>query len=81
VTQEAEIRRIIVRSQIRQIVFDTLSQKNPSQKKRAGGVAPGVGPEFKPQHHKNKNNNKNKQTNKKNLTSRVKKELKATEAP
>jgi hypothetical protein len=28
--------------------------KNPSQKKRAGGVAQGVDPEFKPQYHKKK---------------------------
>jgi hypothetical protein len=45
-TREAEIRRIEVRSQPRQIVFKTLS---PTQK-RAGGVAQGVGPEFKPQY-------------------------------
>jgi hypothetical protein len=32
---------------------ETLSQKNPSQK-RASGTAQGVGPEFKPQYHKNK---------------------------
>jgi hypothetical protein len=32
-TQEAEIRRIEVRSQPKQIVPKTLSQKNPSQKK------------------------------------------------
>jgi hypothetical protein len=31
----------------RQIVCETLSRKNPSQK-MAGGVAQGVGPEFKP---------------------------------
>jgi hypothetical protein len=37
----------------RQIVHETLSPKNPSQK-RAGGVAQGVGPEFKPQYHKKK---------------------------
>jgi hypothetical protein len=30
---------------------ETLSQKNPSQK-RAGGVAQDAGPEFKPQYHK-----------------------------
>jgi hypothetical protein len=35
-----------------QIVRKTLSQKNPSQKKRPGGVAQGVGPEFKPQYLK-----------------------------
>jgi hypothetical protein len=32
-TQEAEIRRIEVQSQLGQIVHKTLSQKNPSQKK------------------------------------------------
>jgi hypothetical protein len=36
-TQEAEIRRIMVQSQPRQIIRETLSQKIPSQKK-AGGV-------------------------------------------
>jgi hypothetical protein len=45
-TQEAEI-RTTVQSQLGQIVVETLSQKNPSQK-RAGEVAQGVGPEFKP---------------------------------
>jgi hypothetical protein len=40
-----------VQSQPRQIVHETLSQKNPSQK-RAGGVAQGVGSEVKPQFHK-----------------------------
>jgi hypothetical protein len=54
-TQKAEIRRIMVQSQPRQIVCETLSQKNPSQK-MAGGEAQGVGPEFKPQYSKNKNN-------------------------
>jgi hypothetical protein len=52
-TQEAEIRRIVGWSQPRQIVCETLSQKNPSQK-RAGEVAQGLGPEFKPQYHKKK---------------------------
>jgi hypothetical protein len=52
-TQEAEFRRIMVWSQARQIVHETLSQKNPSQK-RAGGVAPGIDPEFKPQYCKKK---------------------------
>jgi hypothetical protein len=52
-TQEAEIRRIAVQSQPRQIVRKSLSQKIPSQK-RAGGVAQGVGPEFKPQYCKKK---------------------------
>jgi hypothetical protein len=32
-TQEAEIRRIMVQSQLRQTVCETLSRKNPSQKK------------------------------------------------
>jgi hypothetical protein len=35
------------------IVFETLSQKKPSQK-RAGGVTQGIGLEFKPQYHKSK---------------------------
>jgi hypothetical protein len=39
--QEVEIRRIVVQSQPRQIVRETLSQKNPSQK-RIGGVAQSV---------------------------------------
>jgi hypothetical protein len=52
-TQEAEIRRIVVQSQPRQIVLETLSQKNPPQK-RTGGVAQGEGPEFKPQYQKKK---------------------------
>jgi hypothetical protein len=47
-TQEAEIRRIMVRSQSRQIVHEILSQKT-LHKNRAGGVAQGEGPEFKSQ--------------------------------
>jgi hypothetical protein len=54
-TQEAEIRRIKVRSQ--PIVRKTLSQKTLHKKERTGGLAQGVGPEFKPQFHKNKNKN------------------------
>jgi hypothetical protein len=46
-----EIWRIEVQNQPSQIVFETLSGKNPSQKK-AGGVTPGLGPEYKPQYHK-----------------------------
>jgi hypothetical protein len=46
-TQEAEIRRIMVQSQLGEVGSETLSQKNPSQK-RAGGVAQGVGPKFIP---------------------------------
>jgi hypothetical protein len=51
--QEAEIRRVTVRSQPRQTVHENLSQGNPSQK-RAGGMLQGVGPEFKPQYWKKK---------------------------
>jgi hypothetical protein len=40
--QEAEIRRIVVQSQSRKIDHETLSRKNPSQKRA----------EFKPQNHK-----------------------------
>jgi hypothetical protein len=36
-TQEAEIRKMVVQSQPKQIVHETLSQKHPSQK-RAGGA-------------------------------------------
>jgi hypothetical protein len=57
VTQEAQIRKIRVWSQPRQIVHETLSQKNLSQK-RTGGVTQMVqhlpcnprGPKFKPQY-------------------------------
>jgi hypothetical protein len=35
--EEAKIRRIVVRSQPRQIVHKTLSQKHPSQKKKKKG--------------------------------------------
>jgi hypothetical protein len=51
-TQQAEIRRILVRSQSGQIVCETLSQKNNPSQKRAGGVAQGIGPEYKPQYCK-----------------------------
>jgi hypothetical protein len=53
-TQEAEIRRIMVRSQLGNTVHETLSQKT-LHKNRAGGVAQGEGPEFKPQYYKKKN--------------------------
>jgi hypothetical protein len=56
-TQEAEIRRITVRSWPGEIAHETLSQKNPSQK-RAGGVEQGVGPEFKSQYRKKKKRQK-----------------------
>jgi hypothetical protein len=59
-TQEAEIRRIAVQGQPRQIILETLAQKNPSHK-WAGGVAEGVGPEFKPQYHKKKKKKKEKE--------------------
>jgi hypothetical protein len=51
-TQEAEIRRMVVQSQSRQIIPKTLSRKSIT--KRAGGVAQGEGPEFKPQYWKKK---------------------------
>jgi hypothetical protein len=55
--QEAEIRRLAVQSQPRQIVCETLFWKSPSQK-RAGAVAQGVGPVFKPQYHHQKKKKK-----------------------
>jgi hypothetical protein len=53
-TQEAEIRRIMVQSQPRQIVSETLSQKKTHHKNRADGVVQGKGPKFKCQYHKKK---------------------------
>jgi hypothetical protein len=50
-TQEAEIRKISVRSQPKKTVRKTLSGKKPFTKKKVGGVGQGVGPEFKPQCH------------------------------
>jgi hypothetical protein len=58
-TQEAEIRRIRIQSQPRQIVCKTLSRKCTSQEK-ADGVAQGVGPEFKPQYRRKTKKQKNK---------------------
>jgi hypothetical protein len=52
-TQEAEIRRITVRSQPWANSSRDPILKNPSRK-RAGRVAQGVGPEFKPQLGKKK---------------------------
>jgi hypothetical protein len=49
VTQEAEIRRIMVQSQPWANNSRDPISKNPSQK-RAGGLTQGVGPEFKPQY-------------------------------
>jgi hypothetical protein len=57
-TQEAELRRITVQSHPGQIVHETLSQKNPPQKRRASEMAQGKGPEFKPQYHKKKKKNR-----------------------
>jgi hypothetical protein len=51
-TQEAEIRRIAVQSQPRQIGCKTLSQKIFN--KNRARVAQGEGPEFKFQYHKKK---------------------------
>jgi hypothetical protein len=54
-TLEAEIRRIEVWSQPRQIACKTLSPKHPPHtQKKAGGVAQGVSPEFRPQCKKKK---------------------------
>jgi hypothetical protein len=52
-TEEAEIRRIMVRSQPRQIVPQDLISKN-LHKNRAGGVAQGENPEFRSQYCKKK---------------------------
>jgi hypothetical protein len=51
-TQEAEIRRILVRSQPGQIVPRDPISKIPITKKGLGGMAQGVGPEFKSQYCK-----------------------------
>jgi hypothetical protein len=60
-TLEAEIRKIPVQSQPRQIVQETLFQKKKKKpkthknpQKRAGEVAQGVGPQFIPQSGKKK---------------------------
>jgi hypothetical protein len=50
-SQEAEIRRIRVGGQSRQIVRPCGGEK-PITEKGLGGVAQGVSPEFKPQYHK-----------------------------
>jgi hypothetical protein len=47
---DSSIKKIEVWNQSEQIVCETLSQNNPSQKK-AGGVTQVVGPEFKFQYH------------------------------
>jgi hypothetical protein len=56
-TQEAEIRRITVRSHPWQIVLETLSQRYLTQE-TAGGVPQGVGPGFKRQYCQKKKNQK-----------------------
>jgi hypothetical protein len=53
-TQEAEISRIEFRSQPRQIICETLSQKT-FHKNSAGEMAQGKGSEFKPQYRKYNN--------------------------
>jgi hypothetical protein len=53
--------RIVVQSQPRQIVCETLSQ-NTLHKNRAGGAAQGEGPQFKPQYHKTNKETKNLMT-------------------
>jgi hypothetical protein len=58
-TQETEIRRITVGSQLEQIVREIPSRKNSTQK-RVGGVAQGVGPEFKSPYHTHKTKQKKK---------------------
>jgi hypothetical protein len=66
VTQEVEIRRIMLQSQPEENSFqDPVSKKN-LHKKRAGGVTQVVGPEFKHQYCNNNNNNKKKKKKKKN---------------
>jgi hypothetical protein len=50
--QEVEIRRIEVKSQSGQIVRETLSRKNPSQKGLVEWLR--AGPEFKPQYWRKK---------------------------
>jgi hypothetical protein len=55
-TQEAETRRINVRSQQGQTVPQDPISKNPS-KNRAGRVAQSEGPEFKPQYWEKKKQN------------------------
>jgi hypothetical protein len=53
VTQETEIQSIEVQSQPGQIISDTLSQKNPTQK-RTGGVVQGCRPSSNPSTAKKK---------------------------
>jgi hypothetical protein len=59
-TQEAEIRRITVRSQPGQIIQENLSRKT-HHKNKSGWVAQGEGPEFKLQYRKKKKKKKKKE--------------------
>jgi hypothetical protein len=55
VTQEEEIRKIMVQRQLGQIVYKTLSRKHLSQKKGCGlaqGIVPDLKPQFCPPHQK-----------------------------
>jgi hypothetical protein len=56
-TQEAEIRKMVIQSQPRQISSQDPISKIPNTK-RAGGVAQGVGPEFKLRYSKKKKKRK-----------------------
>jgi hypothetical protein len=57
-TQEAEIRRITVRSQPHANNLRDHILKNTITKNRAGGVTQGEGPEFNPSPHKKEHINK-----------------------
>jgi hypothetical protein len=62
-TQEAEIRRIAVQSQPRQIICETLSRKRCSTKKGLMEVVQGVGPKFKSQYYQKKKEHRPKDQN------------------
>jgi hypothetical protein len=78
-TQKAEIRRIMVQSQPRQIVSARPSLKKPFTKIGAGEVAQGDSPEFKPQYRKKKKNKKTSEFNPKQRTmgSKIKQTIKS----
>jgi hypothetical protein len=61
-TQEAEIRRIMVQSQPRQIIQKTLFWKKTHHKNRASVPAQGESPEFKPQYCKKKKRKRERET-------------------
>jgi hypothetical protein len=54
--REAEIRRLVIQSQLGEIVLQDSILKNPftKKKKMAGGMAQGVGSKFKPRYSKKK---------------------------